>query len=124
MKPLWRALYLFGCLTTGGCGAPPHPPAWRGFDGNAARGAALIARSGCGGCHIVPGIRQASGRVGPPLTAFGKRTTVAGLLPNTPAGLVRWIRVPQQVKPGNAMPNLKLSESQARDIAAYLHSLR
>lgn len=62
--------------------------------------------------------------VGPPLNHFARRTIVAGLLPNTPANLVRWIRYPQQVVPGNAMPDAGLDEQQARDVAAYLYSLR
>jgi cytochrome c1 len=47
---------------------------------------------------------------------------IAGLLPNTPANLVLWLRHPQSVTPGNAMPDLGLTETQARDIAAYLYA--
>ena len=61
---------------------------------------------------------------GPPLTRIGDRTYIAGMLRNTPANLVRWIREPQAVIPGNAMPNMGVSEADARDIAAYLYTLR
>jgi len=43
---------------------------------------------------------------------------------NTPANLFRWIRTPQQVEAGTAMPNLGVTEEQARDIASYLYTLR
>ena len=35
-----------------------------------------------------------------------------------------WIRSPQSVRPGDAMPNMELKEHDARDIAAYLDTLR
>lgn len=110
-------------LSMAGCddqaGIPQRPTV-----GNAARGAIVIGRSGCGSCHEIPGIMQANGMVGPPLDHFARRTIVAGLLPNTPSNLVHWIRQPQQVVPGNAMPDAGLDEQQARDVAAYLYSLR
>jgi cytochrome c1 len=49
---------------------------------------------------------------------------VAGKLPNTPDQLVRWIQQPQAVEPGTAMPDLGVSLAEARDIAAYLYTLR
>lgn len=78
----------------------------------------------CGACHAVPGVPQADGMVGPPLVHFARRTVVAGMLPNTPSNLVLWIRFPQSVVPGNAMPDTGLSDAQARDVAAYLYTLR
>ena len=46
------------------------------------------------------------------------------MLRNTPDNLVRWMRNPQSVVPGNAMPDMGVTEAQARDIAAYLYTLR
>lgn len=92
--------------------------------GNPQHGKELIQSYGCGGCHIIPGIRTARGLVGPPLTDFGQRTMVAGELPNTPPNLVRWIQNPKGVEPKTAMPDLGLSKEQATDIAAYLYTLR
>ena len=63
-------------------------------------------------------------RLGPPLTRFGERIYIAGMLRNTPTNLTRWLRDPQGVLPGNAMPDMGVSESQARDMAAYLYTLR
>lgn len=99
-------------------------PIWRVVGGSARRGPALMEAYGCAACHTVPGIRNANGNVGPPLTRFGDRTYIAGMLRNTPENLIRWIRVPQSVVPGNAMPNMGVTDAQARDIAAYLYTLR
>ncbi len=110
-------------LALAGCGDNARVPQ-RPHVGDASRGAIVIVRSGCGSCHVIPGIMQAYGTVGPPLDHFARRTIVAGLLPNTPSNLVHWIRYPQQVVPGNAMPDAGLDEQQARDVAAYLYSLR
>lgn len=92
--------------------------------GDAGRGAALIASYRCGSCHTIPGIRAANGVVGPPLYFFSRRTEIAGELPNTPENLILWVRNPQSVEPRTAMPALGLDEQQARDIAAYLYTLR
>lgn len=102
----------------------PEASDWKNFGGHAERGALVIAHAGCGQCHVIPGIADAVGKSGPPLTGFGPHTTVAGLLPNTAESLTHWIRDPQSVLPGNVMPDLGLTEQQARDIAAYLHTLR
>ncbi|HEY0777279.1 MAG TPA: cytochrome c oxidase assembly protein [Gemmatirosa sp.] len=89
-----------------------------------ARGERAIRTYGCGSCHTIPGVRGADGMVGPPLTGWSKRTIIAGYVPNTPERLVQWIVMPQSVAPGNAMPNLGVTDGDARDIAAYLYSLQ
>ena len=99
-------------------------PVWIVPGGDAQRGAEWIAHFGCGGCHTIPGVQGANGNVGPPLIGIGERIYIAGMLRNTPAGLMRWIRTPQSVVPGNAMPDMGISDAQARDIAAYLYTLR
>lgn len=92
--------------------------------GDPHRGASLIRAAGCGSCHVVPGINDATGLVGPPLAQMGRRIYIAGMLRNTPANMMRWLRSPQSVVPGNAMPDMGLSDQQARDIAAYLYTLQ
>jgi cytochrome c1 len=62
--------------------------------------------------------------VGPPLTMFAHRAYIAGQLPNQPENLVRWIQDPQGVEPGTAMPDLGVTPAVARDMAAYLYTLR
>ena len=92
--------------------------------GDAHRGEAVIEQYGCGSCHTIPGVHGADGLVGPPLLWWSRRTYIAGELPNTPENLVRWVRSPQSVEPHTAMPALGLSDQQARDVAAYLYTLR
>jgi cytochrome c1 len=107
-----------------GCGQPEVPAEQRVYNGDPVAGQAAIARHGCGACHVVPGLSEADGTVGPPLTDFGRRSYVAGHLPNRPGALVAWLLDPPGIQPGTAMPNLGLSEQEARDIAAYLYTLR
>jgi len=88
--------------------------------GDPARGEAAIEKFGCGSCHVIPGAR-ARGKVGPPLSDFAERAFIAGHSANTPSNLAAWIRRPDSVEPGTAMPALGVSEREARDIAAYLY---
>lgn len=92
--------------------------------GDARHGIEVIESYGCGSCHTIPGIQGARGLVGPPLFFMGRRTMIAGELPNSPENLVRWIKSPQSVEPGTAMPTLGLTDQQARDAAAYLYTLQ
>jgi cytochrome c1 len=92
--------------------------------GDAGRGREAITAYGCGACHVVPGVRAARGMVGPPLTAFAGRAYIAGEAPNTAGALIQWIMNPQSIEPGTAMPALGVTEARARDIAAYLYTLR
>jgi cytochrome c1 len=92
--------------------------------GDAQAGAIEITRDACGSCHEIPGIEESQGRVGPSLRHFAKRRMIAGRLPNTPANLQRWLKAPQSIAPGNAMPDQGLTDQQARDVAAYLERLR
>lgn len=87
-------------------------------------GKSLILRYGCGACHAIPGIPGAQGIVGPPLNDMARRAYLAGLLPNTPANLVRWLENPPAVDPATAMPALGLTKAEARHIAAYLYALK
>jgi len=124
LHPAWRWIAALGLTAAlAGCDAQPPAPVWGDFGGDAGRGRIAITRAGCGSCHEIPGVADAHGLSGPPLTRFARRTVVAGLLPNTPENLVRWLREPQAVVPNNAMPDTGLSDAQARDVAAYLYAL-
>ena len=107
----------------GGCEEANTEVTTNSFGGSPGRGAKLIADIGCGGCHIIPGITGADGLVGPPLNHMSRRVYLAGLLRNTPENMMTWLQNPQQVVPNNAMPDMNLSEDEARDIAAYLYTL-
>ncbi|HEY3704400.1 MAG TPA: c-type cytochrome [Terracidiphilus sp.] len=92
--------------------------------GNSEHGRQLISNYGCGACHMIPGVRGARGKVGPPLLNLSQRTMIAGELPNTPPNLTRWIQHPREVEPKTAMPELGVTQDEANDIAAYLYTLR
>jgi cytochrome c len=104
-------------------GEPPAGPV--GVAGGDARaGHRAVALRDCGVCHAIPGVRGARGKVGPSLAGFGGRGYVAGVLPNTPDNLVRWLQEPQAVAPRTAMPDFGIGPGEARDIAAFLYALR
>lgn len=105
------------------CGPSPVPPPGITV-GSPFRGAETIQRFGCGSCHVIPGIDDAEGHVGPPLTDFGDRKFIAGAVANNEDNLVQWLLNPEAIEPGTAMPDVGLSEEQAHDVAAYLYSLR
>lgn len=113
-------------LALAGCSGSSHEhePVLAVADGHPERAPALFKQYGCSACHRIPGVEGAQGGVGPPLAGFAQRVYVGGTLPNTPANLMRWLQHPQGVAPGNAMPEMGVTEQDARDMAAYLYSLR
>lgn len=88
-----------------------------------ARGQALLAQYQCGSCHAIPAVEAARGVAGPPLAAFGRRSYIAGQVPNRHDALTRWIVDPSALVPGTTMPSMGVSNDDARDMAAYLLSL-
>jgi cytochrome c2 len=112
-------------LAASGCGNRQMVHAGQATSGgDAARGEAAIFKYGCGSCHIIPGISNAHGLVGPPLSGIGSRVYVAGVLQNTPGNMIRWIENPHAVDEHTVMPVLGVSHQDAVDIAAYLYTLR
>jgi cytochrome c oxidase subunit 2 len=80
--------------------------------------------SRCGACHTVRGT-GAGGILGPDLTHLKSRQTIAaGLLPNTPGNLSKWVADAQALKPGTRMPTMALSSPDLSAIVAYLDSLK
>jgi len=90
-----------------------------------APGRALFASYGCGGCHAIRGDGHV-GAIGPDLTHFGTRRTLgAGLLPQTEDAVARFIRHPEDDKPGVRMPSFDhMPPRDAVLIARYLMELR
>jgi cytochrome c len=86
------------------------------------RAVALIRHYGCGTCHQIPGVPSATGLVGPPLAKLKSRTYIGGVLTNTLDNLARWIHDPRAVSPKTAMPDVGVTEADARTIAAYLYT--
>lgn len=117
------ALAAAGLLLVG-CSSQNAMDNGRPVTGDAAAGAALVVKLGCGSCHDIPGIVDARGMVGPPLTHIARRQFIAGMLRNTPDNMATWLRFPQRIVPGNAMPDLGISDHDARQIAAYLATLK
>ncbi|HEY6442833.1 MAG TPA: c-type cytochrome [Candidatus Acidoferrales bacterium] len=91
--------------------------------GNASAGRYEIATYGCPTCHTIAGVAGARGLVGPPLNGIGNRSYIAGEIPNTPSNLEHWIQHPHSVEPHTIMPEMNVSDSDSRDIAAYLYTL-
>jgi mono/diheme cytochrome c family protein len=91
---------------------------------DAKRGKRAMDQYACATCHEIPGVVGATKPVGPPLEGMAMRGVIAGILPNTPANLERFLLDPQAVSPESAMPALGLRGQDARDIAAYLLTLR
>jgi cytochrome c2 len=75
-------------------------------------------------CHTIPGTVGGKPNVGPPLDGVASRRYIGGVLLNTPDNMVRWLSNPQAVDPMSGMPDLGLKEQDARDIAAYLYTLK
>lgn len=108
--------------------------------GDPARGLAIYSRSTCIGCHVVGGNPASVGQIGPNLTHFGSRHSLAaGLYPNDARHLTRWIKNSRAMKPGVIMPTLGqgeydpildttltsgLTDQEIADIAAYLLALK
>jgi cytochrome c oxidase subunit 2 len=82
-----------------------------------AGGARIFREQKCLDCH-------ADSQKGPPLSHIAGRRLLGGDLPNTPQNLTRWITNPQSIKPGNRMPDSRVSGEEARALAAYLETLQ
>jgi cytochrome c len=119
---LLRALTI-ACLFLTGCDAKSEKST-ADPSGDRKRGMDLIKQYGCGGCHLIPGIADATGNVGPPLLHVGTRTYIAGFFSNSPENMALWIQDPQKALPGNAMPRMGVTPQDSRDIAAFLHTLK
>lgn len=111
------------CLVTVLCACKSDPPGPL-TTGDANAGRAALEAYDCGVCHRIPGVRGAVGLVGPPLEGFGNRIYITGRFANTEPMLERWIVDPPALVPATAMPSVGVDEHDARNMAAYLLSLR
>ena len=103
------------------CGASTTPAT---ADADVHRGRAALSQYACSACHAIPGVSNSSPQIGPELTLIGRRTRIAGVLDYTPDNMAHWLMHTQRVKPGTAMPDMGVTPQDARDIAAYLQTLR
>lgn len=101
-----------------------HAPELAGAD--LGRGRALLEGKGCATCHAFTGVAELAVTPLPALaSSFVRGHALAPDLRlvrerTTPAKLVAWLRDPQTVKPDTAMPKIDLTETELRDVAAYL----
>jgi cytochrome c len=107
-------------LLLAACGEAPAPA----LGGNPEAGKLLLRQFACGSCHDIPGVAAAKGKVGPPLAGVASRVYLAGVLPNTPEAMAAFIRNPQAADPKTAMPAMGVGEAHARDMVAYLYTLK
>lgn len=107
------------------CACQPRKPYIVAVDGgDARRGRVLLAQFQCGSCHNIPDVEAGRGNAAPSLAEFGLRSYVAGRWPNQPDNLVRWIAAPRSMDPATMMPDMGVSDEDARHMAAYLYSLK
>jgi cytochrome c len=96
----------------------------RSTGGDPELGVRLIRCYGCPTCHEIPGVPGAHATVGPSLDRIAQRVYLAGRLENNLPNMVRWIRHPRGVDSLTVMPDMGVSEQDARDITAFLYTLR
>jgi cytochrome c oxidase subunit 2 len=78
----------------------------------------------CANCHAIKGT-TAIANAAPDLTHLASRTELgAGIIPNTPQNLARWLRDPQAIKPRCQMPNFTLNDEQLTQVVAYMEGLQ
>src|SRR4051812_50182833 len=113
---------VLSAVLLGACGCDDgrrqHAAALTG-GGDPDRGKQSIGQYGCGSCHTIPGVRGADALVGPSLERVGGRAYIGGVLPNNPHNLVRWILNPPAVDPPTPLPNIPLSQADARDLPRH-----
>src|SRR5207249_6751324 len=91
---------------------PPH--------GDAKSGEQIVKAIGCQGCHVVGEGKRSEVPVrrtfGQPLENIGSKTTYEWVF--------NWVRDPKHFSPDTYMPNLRLTDQQADDVATYLMTMK
>jgi cytochrome c oxidase subunit II len=105
-------------------------PAQNPTDATAQKGLDVFKGQNCAVCHMVrgpidPGLDPAAVKLGPDLTHFSSRLTLAGAsLTNNKGNLAGWIVDSQHVKPGALMPENYIDPQDLQALLAYLETLR
>ncbi|MCW4384781.1 cytochrome c [Salinibacterium sp. SYSU T00001] len=114
---------LLAGLALAGCGGGIDEESTIVEGGSPERGRQAILEYGCTSCHSIPDIDSVDDEsVAPDLHGFSERDFIAGHVSNHPEELIEWLQNPQEIAPGTLMPDLGVTEEDARDIAAYLYS--
>ena len=108
-------------VRTASAGATVQAVAGQGPD--YATGEKLFQAKGCVACHALYAVNAPKGMIGPNLANVGARSYIAaGTLKNTDENMARWIQNPQAIKKGVLMPNLGVTEPEARALVAFLRA--
>jgi cytochrome c len=86
--------------------------------GDPTRAPEILRQYGCVACHTVRGVAAAGGLLGPDLSDPEK------LLTKNPQALIDYIVNPKELNTKTVMPRTGISRAEARDVVAYLFSLR
>ncbi len=116
-------LLLACCLAA--CGPSKATKRWAAdlTGGDPDHGKSAIRHYGCISCHTIDGI-SSEALVGPPLIKMASRSYLAGNLDNTPANMIHFIQHPRQIHNDTAMPEMGVTDDDARDIAAFLYCFK
>jgi mono/diheme cytochrome c family protein len=87
--------------------------------GDFVNGEKIVQSVGCLGCHVTTESNRSAVPVrrtfGPPLQGVGSKAFYSWIYD--------WVKDPQHYHPGSYMPNLRLTDQEAADVAAYLVTL-
>lgn len=114
---------MLACFSLVACDGPPDRTPTLG-DASTAAGRRLVADKGCVACHTFPDVKWPRGGLGPSLQDFGRQGLIAGRLPNQPGVLMQFVRNAPALVPGTAMPAVSMTDQEARDVTAYLLTLK
>jgi cytochrome c2 len=117
---LWLILL---CTSIVACDGPPDRTSTLG-DADSTKGRQLVASKGCVACHTFPDVEWPRGGLGPSLQNFGRQGLIAGRLPNQPGVLMEFVRNAPMLVTGTAMPTILMTDQEARDVTAYLLTLK
>lgn len=85
----------------------------------------LVQKGICWACHVIPGIQNATGQIGPSLAGFASRPQIAEVIPMNRENLLRWLEDPQAIKPNTGMPAAAaLSAEERVRMVEYLLTLK
>ena len=101
----------------------PAPAATPAPDGDIARGREVMSTYACVGCHIVPG-SEMGGNLGPSLEGWAAKPMIIGKFPNKPDNVMQWLQNPQSMDPETTMPGIGPNPLDARDMTAFLFTLK
>ncbi|TYR79914.1 cytochrome c oxidase subunit II [Priestia megaterium] len=87
-----------------------------------------IFNESCIGCHAVESQdgRPEQARQAPNLAGFADRQKVAGILDHNEESIKKWLKDPEEIKPGNKMSNTypDLTDEQVDQLTEYLMGLK